>query len=40
MRCHNMRPAAEGPALDVPVLDYVLLIALVLACLTPLLLLR
>jgi hypothetical protein len=39
MRCDYMRPA-DGPDLDVPVLDYVLLIALVLACLTPLLLLR
>ena len=39
MRCHHMRPA-DGPELDVPVLDYVLLIALLLACLTPMLLLR
>jgi hypothetical protein len=30
--------SADGPELDVPVLDYVLLIALVLACLSPLLL--
>ncbi len=37
MRCPHMR-SADGPELDVPVLDYVLLIALLLACLSPLLL--
>jgi hypothetical protein len=30
--------SVDGPELDVPVLDYVLLIVLVLACLSPLLL--
>lgn len=44
MRCHHMRsaegPEFDGSGLDVPVLDYVLLIALLLACLTPMLLLR
>jgi hypothetical protein len=30
--------SVDGPEIDVPVLDYVLLIALVLACLSPLLL--
>jgi hypothetical protein len=34
-----MRPA-DGPDVDVPVLDYVLLILIVLACLAPALLLR
>jgi len=37
MRCQHMR-SVDGPELDVPVLDYVLLIVLVLACLSPLLL--
>jgi len=37
MRCQHMQ-SADGPELDVPVLDYVLLIVLVLACLSPLLL--
>lgn len=37
MPCTHMR-SVDGPEIDVPVLDYVLLIALVLACLSPLLL--
>lgn len=38
---HCMYPRSiDGPELDVPVLDYVLLIALVLACLVPMLVLR
>jgi hypothetical protein len=39
MRCMHTRPA-EGPDLDVPVLDYVLLLALLLACLAPMFVLR
>ena len=39
MRCLHTRPA-DGPELDVPVLDYLLLIALVLACLVPVFVLR
>ena len=39
MRCHSMQPA-DGPSFDVPIIDYVLLIAVVLACLAPIVLLR
>jgi len=37
MRCSSIR-SADGPELDAPVLDYVVLIALLAACLVPLLL--
>jgi hypothetical protein len=37
MQCPHIR-AADGPEVDVPVLDYVLLVVLLLACLSPLLL--
>ncbi len=43
MRCPHTRCAEGpelGPELDVPVLDYVLLFALFLACLAPVFLLR
>ena len=39
MPCMHTR-SIDGPELDLPVLDYVLLIALVLACLAPMLMLR
>lgn len=39
MRCRHMR-TAEGPDVDVPVLDYVLLVVLFLACLVPVFVLR
>jgi len=39
MRCPHTR-FAEGPDFDVPVLDYLLLIALFLACLVPVFVLR
>jgi len=39
MRCTHLR-SAGGPELDVPVLDYVLLLVLLLACLAPMLLLH
>ncbi len=40
MRCPRSMQPADGPDVDVPVLDYVLLIALLLACLVPVLFLR
>ena len=40
MRCNRSMRPADGPDFDVPVLDYVLLVALLLACLVPMLLLR
>lgn len=39
MRCMQTR-TVEGPELDVPVLDYLLLIVLLLACLAPIFVLR
>ena len=39
MRCPH-RQFADGPDVDVPVLDYLLLIVLFLACLVPVFVLR
>ena len=39
MRCLHTR-FADGPDFDVPVLDYLLLIVLLLACLAPVFVLR